>query len=137
MEFQDKSIVITGAAGVFGRWITERFAREGARLCLSDNRRSLLDKLAASLGLPASRTILHATELEFILQPQTLIRIRHVGELGADVPAVNVLQARDDFAQLGVRRYPVVTARGEKLGVEVSFAQARKIQIQYARPWTL
>jgi 3-oxoacyl-[acyl-carrier protein] reductase len=63
MEFQDKSIVITGAAGVFGRWITARFAREGARLCLSDNRRSLLDELAASLGLQPSRTILHATEL--------------------------------------------------------------------------
>src|SRR5882762_2813473 len=63
MEFQDKSIVITGAAGVFGRWITERFAREGARLCLSDNRRLALDELATSLGLAPSRTILHATEL--------------------------------------------------------------------------
>ena len=63
MEFQNKSIVITGAAGVFGRWITERFARDGARLCLSDNRGMALDELAASLGLPPSRTILHATEL--------------------------------------------------------------------------
>jgi 3-oxoacyl-[acyl-carrier protein] reductase len=63
MEFQDKNIVITGAAGVFGRWITERFAREGARLCLSDNRRAPLEELAASLGLPTARTILHATEL--------------------------------------------------------------------------
>jgi len=63
MEFQSKSIVITGAAGVFGRWITERFARDGARLCLSDNRRSPLNELAAYLALPPSRTILHATEL--------------------------------------------------------------------------
>jgi 3-oxoacyl-[acyl-carrier protein] reductase len=63
MEFQDKRILITGAAGVFGRWIAEHFAREGARLCLSDNRRLPLDELAASLGLPPSRTILHATEL--------------------------------------------------------------------------
>ena len=63
MEFQNKSIVITGAAGVFGRWITERFARDGARLCLSDNRRLALDELATSLGLAPSRTILHATEL--------------------------------------------------------------------------
>src|SRR5215470_3938509 len=63
MEFQNKNIVITGAAGVFGRWITERFARDGARLCLSDNRRSPLDELAANLGLLPSRTILHATEL--------------------------------------------------------------------------
>src|SRR5215467_4731930 len=63
MEFQNKGIVITGAAGVFGRWITERFARDGARLCLSDNRRSPLDELAANLGLLPSRTIVHATEL--------------------------------------------------------------------------
>ena len=27
MEFQNKNIVIAGAAGAFGRWITERFAR--------------------------------------------------------------------------------------------------------------
>ena len=47
MEFQDKRILITGAAGVFGRWIAARFAREGARLCLSDNRRLPLDELAA------------------------------------------------------------------------------------------
>jgi NAD(P)-dependent dehydrogenase (short-subunit alcohol dehydrogenase family) len=63
MEFHNKGIVITGAAGVFGRWITERFARDGARLCLSDNRGIALDELATSLGLPLSRTILHATEL--------------------------------------------------------------------------
>lgn len=63
MEFQNKSIVITGAAGVFGRWITARFAREGARLCLSDNRGAALDELAADLGLAAARTILHTTEL--------------------------------------------------------------------------
>jgi 3-oxoacyl-[acyl-carrier protein] reductase len=63
MEFHDKSIVITGAAGVFGRWIAARFAHDGARLCLSDNRSSALDELAADLGLPSDRTILHATEL--------------------------------------------------------------------------
>jgi 3-oxoacyl-[acyl-carrier protein] reductase len=63
MEFRDKGIVITGAAGVFGRWISERFAREGARLCLSDNRGSALEELATGLALPSSRTILHRTEL--------------------------------------------------------------------------
>lgn len=63
MEFQDKGVVVTGAAGIFGRWIAQMFAREGAKLCLSDNRRGALDATAASLGLDASRTILHATEL--------------------------------------------------------------------------
>ena len=37
-EFKDRVVVITGAAGIFGRWIAEHFAREGAKLCLSDVR---------------------------------------------------------------------------------------------------
>ena len=37
-EFKDAVVVITGAAGIFGRWIAEHFAREGAKLCLSDVR---------------------------------------------------------------------------------------------------
>ena len=38
MEFVGKKVIVTGAAGVHGRWIAEAFAREGARLCLSDVR---------------------------------------------------------------------------------------------------
>lgn len=63
MEFKDKGVVVTGAAGVFGRWISAAFAREGARLCLADNRLDALEALARELGLDAQRTILHATEL--------------------------------------------------------------------------
>lgn len=62
-EFVGKGVVITGAAGVFGRWITAAFAREGARLCLSDNRIEELDKLVDELGLDRATTILHQTEL--------------------------------------------------------------------------
>ena len=63
MEFKDKGVVVTGAAGVFGRWISAAFAREGARLCLADNRLDALEALARELGLDAKRAILHATEL--------------------------------------------------------------------------
>jgi 3-oxoacyl-[acyl-carrier protein] reductase len=63
MEFKNKSVVVTGAAGVFGRWIVEYFAREGADLCLSDIRESDLRKLAEGLKLDPTRTIIHATEL--------------------------------------------------------------------------
>jgi len=56
-------VVITGAAGVFGRWIAAAFAREGARLCLSDLRRDGIDALRHELGLEPERTIAHATEL--------------------------------------------------------------------------
>jgi 3-oxoacyl-[acyl-carrier protein] reductase len=51
MEFQGKGVVVTGAAGVFGRWIAAAFAREGAKLCLSDNRGDALEPLARELGL--------------------------------------------------------------------------------------
>ncbi|KGD96465.1 SDR family NAD(P)-dependent oxidoreductase [Rhizobium sp. YS-1r] len=63
MEFENKTMVITGAAGIFGRWIAAYFAREGARLCLSDIRMDALEKVVAELGLDRSKVLLHATEL--------------------------------------------------------------------------
>lgn len=63
MQFQDKVVVITGAAGVIGRWISEYFAREGALLCLSDHRLDVLTSFAETLGVEASRLMLHQTEL--------------------------------------------------------------------------
>lgn len=63
MEFKDKNVVITGAAGIFGGWIADHFAREGARLCLADIRADALEEKARSLGLPDGRVLLHATEL--------------------------------------------------------------------------
>ncbi len=62
MEFSAKSVVLTGAAGVFGRWIAALFGREGARLCLSDNRADALDKAVVELGLGPD-TLRHNTEL--------------------------------------------------------------------------
>ncbi len=63
MEFENKTIVITGAAGIFGRWTAAYFAREGARLCLSDVRMDGLEKAVSELGLDRSKVLLHATEL--------------------------------------------------------------------------
>ena len=45
-------MVLTGACGVFGRWIADAFAGAGARLCLSDMRG---DALAAMADSSASR----------------------------------------------------------------------------------
>ena len=42
--------------------------------------------------------------LEFILQPQPLLRIRHVGKLRADRAGVDVLKLRQDVAQLHLLR---------------------------------
>lgn len=63
MEFENKTIVITGAAGIFGRWIAAYFAREGAKLCLSDVRMDGLEKAVTELGFDRSKVLLHATEL--------------------------------------------------------------------------
>ncbi|WP_293856192.1 SDR family NAD(P)-dependent oxidoreductase [uncultured Alsobacter sp.] len=62
-RFAGKSVVVTGAAGVFGRWIAAAFAREGASVCLSDNRGDKLDAIARDIGLDPARTLTHATEL--------------------------------------------------------------------------
>lgn len=59
----ERKVVITGAAGVIGRWLSEAFAKDGASLCLSDIRPEALEKLAAKLQVPEDRLILHSTDL--------------------------------------------------------------------------
>lgn len=48
-RFAGRSVLITGAAGGFGRRAAERFADEGARLVLSDLSADRLEQLAAGL----------------------------------------------------------------------------------------
>ena len=79
MEFQGKSVVVTGAAGVFGRWIAAHFAREGAMLCLSDRRAGDLDTVVAEIKLDPQTTLVHATELTdetSILELAALVKSR-------------------------------------------------------------
>ena len=61
MRFAGKKIVITGAAGVYGRGRAATFAAEGARLVLTDRDAAAL--AAAATGLPADRILLHAADL--------------------------------------------------------------------------
>ena len=62
MMYAGKTVVVTGAAGIFGRWIAEAFLREGAHVCLSDMRADAAREIAAASGA-AERTLVHATEL--------------------------------------------------------------------------
>ena len=62
-EFKDKVVVITGAAGVFGRWISEAFAETDAKLVLSDIRLEKLEQLKADLELLPERVLSHKTDL--------------------------------------------------------------------------
>jgi len=73
MRFRDKKIVITGAAGVYGRGLATAFANAGARLALSDIRRDGLEEVKRALKLPDSRVLLHATELTDAASIQVLV----------------------------------------------------------------
>lgn len=54
-RFAGKKVIITGAAGVYGRELSHAFAEAGASLCLVDRDRAALDRFAAGLALPAER----------------------------------------------------------------------------------
>lgn len=48
-EFEGKTAIVTGAAGIYGRWIAEAFAAEGMRLMLVDSDAERLTETAARL----------------------------------------------------------------------------------------
>jgi 3-oxoacyl-[acyl-carrier protein] reductase len=61
MRFAGQQVVITGAAGVYGRGLAEAFAREGAQLLLTDGDAGALAALANAL--PPGRVELHPADL--------------------------------------------------------------------------
>jgi 3-oxoacyl-[acyl-carrier protein] reductase len=62
-DFSGQKVIITGAAGIHGKWIAAAFAQAGAVLCLSDVRGEKLATLVAELGLDPAITLTHATDL--------------------------------------------------------------------------
>lgn len=62
-EHDAKRVVLTGAAGVFGTWIAEAFAREGAHLLLTDARREPLRRLAERLTGAGARVETRVADL--------------------------------------------------------------------------
>ena len=73
------------------------------------------------------------TFLEFVLQPQPLVRIGHVGELCAHRARIDVLQLLEDVAQLHALGHSRVAAAGEELRLQVRRRQAEVIQVQHPR----
>ncbi|TNH37996.1 SDR family NAD(P)-dependent oxidoreductase [Paracoccus haeundaensis] len=59
-DFTGKRVIVTGAAGIFGRWIAEAFDAAGATLLLSDRDQAAMVDVANELSRPA---LIHATEL--------------------------------------------------------------------------
>jgi 3-oxoacyl-[acyl-carrier protein] reductase len=63
MEFSDKTVVVTGAAGVFGRWIAEAFWRQGARVVLADMRVEAAEAIIAANGVGKDRALVQGVDL--------------------------------------------------------------------------
>ncbi|VAW21622.1 3-oxoacyl-[acyl-carrier protein] reductase [hydrothermal vent metagenome] len=74
-EFKDKKVVITGASGVFGRFIAAAFARAGAKLCLSDMRADGLTDMVDELGLKKGGYLTHETELQDAASANDLVAL--------------------------------------------------------------
>lgn len=62
-EFKGQRVLITGAAGVIGRWIAEAFAAQRAELLLSDIRQNALDLIAGELRSEGAEVRCHYTDL--------------------------------------------------------------------------
>jgi 3-oxoacyl-[acyl-carrier protein] reductase len=61
-EFEGKSIVVTGACGLYGRRVVEVFVEEGARICITDRDAGELQDVAAGMRLPKG-SFAHAADL--------------------------------------------------------------------------
>ncbi|MBL9004010.1 MAG: SDR family oxidoreductase [Myxococcales bacterium] len=63
MLFQDKVVLITGAAGALGRAVVKAFADAGATLVLTDHNRERLALLRSELGLTPERCHIHQADI--------------------------------------------------------------------------
>ncbi len=50
MDFQNRTALVTGAAGSIGRGVAERMIADGARVCITDLDQQRLDEISAELG---------------------------------------------------------------------------------------
>jgi len=63
MRFQDKVVIITGAAGGIGKATAKAFAEEGALLALVDLQQSALDEAVRELNLAAGKYVTIAADV--------------------------------------------------------------------------
>ncbi len=71
-EFKGKKVVVTGACGVIGSWISRGFVDQGADVCLTDRDTAGLDKLANALGLGGT-SFVHTADLTDAKSIQDLV----------------------------------------------------------------
>jgi 3-oxoacyl-[acyl-carrier protein] reductase len=118
-DFQDKVVVITGAAGIFGSWIAQAFAKTGAKLCLSDIRLEKLEALKSQLNLSGERVLLHQTDLrshESILELADNIVINNAGIYPSGFLLDIDIDTWDDVMDVNVRA-PFLVSRAFAKGM--------------------
>jgi len=71
--------------------------------------------------------------LKAVLKPETLARLRHVGELGADRARIDELELLEDVTQLHPRRHRLGAAGGEELRAEVGRCEAEVFELEHWR----
>lgn len=141
MEFLNRVVVITGAAGVLGGVITEKFYQQGASLVLVDKDRKGLENLAAKLNLDEARCILVEADVrdenqvkQYVLKAVTHfggidVFINHAGILGSMAPVTQlsvedineVLQVNCIGVFLGLK-YVIPVMQKQKRGVILNSA---------------
>ncbi|MCW3794768.1 SDR family oxidoreductase [Paenibacillus sp. LS1] len=89
-RFIGKKVVITGAAGVFGRWIARAYAAEGAKLYLSDIRENALRDVADELKQEGVELHWHVTNL---VDEHSVNELVHVVEHQWNAPDVVINNA--------------------------------------------
>lgn len=88
MRFAGQAVLITGAAGGFGRRAAERFAAEGARLVISDIDAARLDAVAADLRKGGADVVAQAGNVAEEATAQRLVQAA-VGAYGRLDVALN------------------------------------------------
>lgn len=76
-EFKGKKVVVTGACGVIGDWISRGFVNQGADVCLTDLDATGLEDLSGELGLDGD-SFIHTADLTDAQSIQNLVHA--VGE---------------------------------------------------------
>ena len=80
------------------------------------------------LALLGAEMLRGPAHLEAVLQPQAFGLVGHVRELGTDRAAIDLLELREDFAQLEPRLDHLVATARQELGVEVRLGQAEVLE---------
>ena len=130
--FENKVIVIIGAAGGIGQAIASRLAKEGARLVLTDVRRKELEKMAEALDLRDGKVL---TAEHDVSRPEKVARAILRAAAGKE-PEVLVPGVAGTFCRLSVafpklffRLLPILQKIGRRQMVRRRHEQAEKAEV--------